>query len=187
MKIKKREKFEQPKDYTNANGERIVFHYNREERLKKSIHQNKFNNCFFCKKNMPFLITMINFILVFVLLMLFYRYVGRLDLFKDESGLQYFISHKTVSKSSEFLFQIKNISKKNVPVTNDKFLFEVLNSDNETIYYQPISIYKKEFRINEFYSENIVIDKPPKGSYIAQVYLDMSATPKKIEIKFDIK
>ncbi len=183
----KKEPWKQPKDYMKPNGEKIVFHYNREERLSRMTKRPADNNCFFCKKNMPFLITMINLVLVFALLTLYYNYVGRPDQVKDDVGLQYFISQKTAGKNAEFIFQIKNTTKRTIAVDRDNLLFEVVNSDGEVIYDKNITIHKSEFKPNEFYSENIVIDKPPKGNYIAHIYLDMSETPKKVEVKFNIR
>lgn len=182
--MKKNEGNQIPKEIY-IDGEKVKFHYNREERLSKVRSREDTKNCFFCKKNTSFLITFFNLLLIVILGLFFSKYVGKLDNLND-NGIQYFISKKYFTKDIEFNFQIKNISKEKKVLTSNKKVFEIVDETNKTLYFKELTISKNEYRPNESYLETIIIDKPKFGNYKAVLYIDTQKI-KKIELKFSVR
>ena len=168
-----------------VDGKVIKFHYNRAERLGKVHKEEKTENCFLCKRNMGIGITMLNIVLVIVLTIFFSKSTGKLNYYND-NGLQFFISKKYFTQTSEFNFQIKNISKNLLKLEKKRRLFEILDDKEKVVFYKEIEVSKREFRPNEYYVENIVTDKLNFGNYKAIFYVDIEKIIK-IELKFSVR
>jgi len=182
--MNKREIYEKPKNIY-VDGEKVKFHYDRDERISKVRNRIKDDNCFLCKKNFPYFVTFFNLILVCVLGIVFSKFVGRADILND-NGLQYFVSKKYFSKDIEFNFQIKNVSKEKKTLSFTRKVFEIVDDNDKSLYYKEINVSKDEYRPNEFYLETIIVDKPKFGNYKAIVYIDVNKF-KKIELKFSVR
>jgi hypothetical protein len=166
-------------------GQRVVFHYNRDERLKqggRKLQDVKDKKCFLCGKYAGMKLTFVNIILIVILAYIFINVVGKMNVSRDD-GLVYLISKKYFTRTPQFNLQIKNSGKNTLTLKSDTIQFEVYNSEMAPVFTRTITISKKNFRPDEFFLENIVTDPFPEGKYKAVLFIEPPSL-KKIELEF---
>ena len=119
---------------------------------------------------------------------IFLTIVGR-SRSSTENGFKYYFSKKyfTNNPNLDFTFQVKNIKKSTniLEYTDMKFQLNDKKT-NKTIFTKSFFIPKQTFGYEEFYTEYIIVDKPPKGKYSAKVLFGQNKN-KEMILKFSLK
>ncbi|MCK4798420.1 MAG: hypothetical protein KAT05_13655 [Spirochaetes bacterium] len=170
-----------------VDGQKATFHYSRKERLAKMPKRINVGSSFFSRKNRYIHIIILDIVLVMIIGIIFSVIVGRAKIY-NEAGFKYSFAKKyfTDSPNLDFTMQIKNVSKKNNILENIEIELQILDKKNIIIFNKIFNIPKQLYKPDEFYQENIIIDKPKKGDYKAIVHLGTKKN-KKIELKFSVK
>ena len=170
-------------------GEKVKFHYNREERLSRSYECIKQDNSFFNKKNRYMHIMILDLILIALIGLIFYATVGKAK-GHIEDGFKFYFSKKIIDDSPilDLRMTVKNISKTNKTLSEDfkEMELKIFNESGENIYDKNFVIKKKQYKPDEFYTEYLLIDKPQSGKYRATVYFGLNKA-KNLTLRFIIK
>ena len=184
------------KHYNNKNpelyidGQKITFHYNREERLAKAQHKIESDNSFFSKKNRSLHIIIINLIIIIIIGLIFSKFANRI-ISQDYNGFKFFFFKKNYLDSPilDFRVQVKNITKNNNILDEDyrNMDFKIYAANEIIIYTKNFYIPKNIFKPREYYIEYIIVNKPEKpGKYKAIIYFGPNKN-KNLILNFTIK
>lgn len=155
-------------------GQKINFHYNREERLNKSSYKIKSDDGFFGKKNRSLHIIILNLILLFIIGFIFTKLAGR-SVSHVEKGFKFYFLKKNYYDSPilDFRIQIKNITKNKNILDEDyrNMDFKIYDENENIIHSKLFYIQKNAYDQNEYNIEYIIVEKPKKdGKYKAVIY-----------------
>ncbi len=155
-------------------GQKVKFHYNREERLAKFPYKIKSDDSFFSKKNRSLHLIIINLIFLFIIGIIFMKFFGN-TVSHEEKGFKFYFLKKDYYDSPilDFRIQIKNISKEKNILDEDyrNMDFRIYDENENIIYSKLIYIQKNIFNPDEYHIEYIIVDKPKKdGKYKTIVY-----------------
>ncbi len=154
-------------------GERVKFHYDREERLSM-IRNNtdKKKNCFFCKKNSSIILTLINLALIFVVIIVYTGLLGKSKNIVD-NGIQYHLTKRIFGNYDDinFIFQIKNNSKNKVYLDVKEGVLEIFGENSVLAHTVRFDITKEALEPKESFIESLAVEKPEKGRYDAEIIL----------------
>lgn len=190
--IKKyKNKYKEPEIYVD--GQKVVFHSSRKERLAMTHNQNIIDpnkkESFFNKKNRSFHFLIINMILLFLLFIIFYSNKGKASSILNNDFI-YILSIKNNknSKNIDFKIKVKNISKKEAIIDekDSKFELFLLDINERIIDKKTIEIQKQNYSSGETYENFISFKKPQSGTYKAYLYTNNEKSLK-TELKFIIK
>ena len=167
-------------------GEKVKFHYSRKERLEK-IPKKANNNNFFDKGNRFIHIIILDIIFIMIIAFIFSVVIGRSKSVNDR-GFKYYLTKKSFSSDQDLYFrlQIKNVSKKDKLLKLSDIELQILDLDNEIIFIKRLNIAKQKFKPKEYYTKNVIFEKPDPGKYKAMVLINIEKD-KKIELFFSIK
>jgi hypothetical protein len=182
------------KHYKNKNpelyvdGEKVTFHYNREERLSKAQKKIKSDNSFFSKKNRSLHIIIVNLIIIIIIGLIFSRFANR-AISQDINGFKFFFFKKNYLDSPilDFRMQIKNISNNNNILSEDfrNMQFKIYDENENIFFSKEFYIPKNKFKPQEFHTEYIIVNKPEiSGKYKAVIYFGSN---KNLILNFKIK
>jgi hypothetical protein len=170
-------------------GEKIKFYSSREERLAKIPYKKiKDNVSIFNKKNRSILIMAIDLALLLILIVIFLKPFNKKNEEFFNSGFRYYFTQKIEAKTKNisFTFEIKNISLNDNNLAQPDFKLQIINKHDQTVYSKNFTVSKIFYKPNEYYQENMIIDKLEKGKYQAVIYLG-SDLLKKIKMPLIIK
>jgi hypothetical protein len=154
-------------------GQKIDFHYSREERLGM-LPPKKENVSFFDKRNRHIHILVIDIILILLVGAFLSTRAGRSREF-EENGLKYHLQKKyfTKGKTISFSIQVKNGADEARILEDVDMIFKIFNRDSgKTLHEQTIIVSRQTFRPGEHFTDTIIIDKPPRGKYQATIWID---------------
>lgn len=162
--MSKKEEYKEPE--LIIDGQKIKFHYSRTERLAmKHNNPNEEKNCFFCLKNVSFMIMVLNLVLIFLILIGYYSLIGR-SKGVIRKNFYYNISVKKdkETNSLKISLQIKNILNKKNELSNKEFSVEIYDKYLNLVSTNKILIEKTEYEAKEFniYQLNIKEITPQK-------------------------
>jgi len=154
-------------------GQKIAFHYNRDERLAKAQHKIETDSSFFGKNNRSLHIIIVNIIIIVIVGLIFSKFSNK-AISNEINGFKFFFFKKNYFDSPilDFRMQVKNITKdKNILEENFRDMDLIIYDANEkNIYTKEFYIKKNILKPNEYYTEYIIIEKPKtQGKYKAQV------------------
>lgn len=153
---------------------KLNFHYNRDERISMMRENvNKNDNCFFCKKNRHVIFILVDLILILMVIVCYNFFIGKSkNILRD--GVQYHYSKKLFGNynSENFIFQIKNNTKKIVNLKSNEAYFMVLDGYGVIVYSTTINITKSKLESQEFFIETISFGKLEKGRYLTRLVLN---------------
>lgn len=162
------------KNLVSSSGEPFKYHTSREERLSL-VHNNPntTKNCFFCRKNAPRLILMTDILLVLLVLVMYNYSVGRAQS-RTADGVLYFYSKKILGNydMQNFVFQIKNKTKKTVALQSTEASFTVTDVYDNQMYQELIPITKTKLDKDDMFVRTISFAKLPAGRYLTRLTLN---------------
>lgn len=148
--MSKKEEYKQPE--LIIDGQKVKFHYNRAERLAmRHDNPNSDKNCFFCLKNKGFLFILTDFILIFLILMGYYYFIGKSKgIIRNNFYYNLSVKRGETRNSISCVLQIKNMSNKKNILINKEFIIEVYDRYSNPIYSGSIIADKVEYEKKEF-------------------------------------
>jgi len=170
-----------------VDGEKINFHYNREERLSKLPYRPQKTDSIFSKKFRHMHILILDIVFILILGLVFSVLVGKSKSHID-NGIKYHFSKKffTDMPIVDLRLQIKNISRNNKVLDDVEMEIDLINENNETVYEKDFLIPKQIFKPDEFYTEYFFIDKPIPGKYRSIVKFGPDKI-KSLELQFTLR
>ena len=155
-------------------GQKIKFHYNREERLAIAQHKIKTDDSFFSKKNRSLHIIIVNLIVIIIIGLIFSRFANK-AISEDYNGFKFYFYKKNYFDSPilDFRIQVKNIKKNNNILDEDfrNMDFKIYDNNETIIYSKEFFISKNIFKPDEYNIEYIFFKKPEKpGKYKAVIF-----------------
>ena len=172
-----------------VDGEKVKFHYDREERLARSYKCIKSDNSFFNKRNRYIHIIILDIIFIVIIGLIFYSTVGKAK-GHIEDGFKFYFSKKIIDDSPilDIRMSVKNISKVDSTLSEDfrEMELNIFNEGEKIIYNKTFLIKKRQYKPDEFYTEYLLIDKPQPGKYRATIYFSLDKT-KSLTLNFLIK
>ena len=185
---KKQNTYKNPELYVD--GQKIKFHYNREERLARAQNIIESDNSFFSKKNRSLHIVIVNLIVIIIIGLIFSRFANK-AISHDYNGFKFLFFKKNYFDSPilDFRIQLKNITKNNNILDEDyrNMDFKIYDNKETIIYSKEFFILKNIFKPDEYHIEYIIINKPEKsGKYKAIIFFGPEKN-KNLTLFFTIK
>lgn len=170
-----------------VDGEKVKFHYNREERLSKMPNRLEKSDSFFSKKFRHIHILILDIVFIMILGIVFSVLVGKSKSHID-NGIKYHFTKKLFTDMPiiDLRFQIKNVSRSNKDLEDVEMVFNLINEDNEIIIERIFLVPKQIFKPHEYYTEYFLLDKPKPGKYRSIVKFGPEKT-NSLEIVFKIR
>jgi hypothetical protein len=106
----------------------------------------------------------------------------------EYKGFKYRLSKNRIDEQKQLSIniQIKNTLKKDNSLDFNKIRFRTVRDEREIIYEKEIILSKTLYKIDEAYSENVIINNPSKGKYSCVLNYGEKLTYK-IGISFELK